>query len=172
MQHIDTASPADIPQLCELLAILFAEEAEFIPDPARQAAALDAILARPETGCILVLRNGEILAGMVNLLYTISTACGGKAALLEDMVVRPALRGDGLGGRLLEAAITRAKLEGCQRITLLTDSTNHGAQRFYQRRGFTISGMLPLRRYWNRPPPVVVYMSSDKLATTDRGAPG
>lgn len=145
MQQIDTATPADIPQLCELLAILFSEEDEFTPDAARQAAALNEILARPESGCILVLRRGETLAGMVSLLYTVSTACGGKAALLEDMIVRPPLRGEGLGGRLLEAAIARAQQKGCLRITLLSERANDGALRFYQRRGFRISGMLPLR---------------------------
>lgn len=145
MPEIDTATPADIPQLCELLTILFNEEAEFIPDPARQAAALDAILRRPETGCILVLRTDGFIVGMVSLLYTVSTACGGKAALLEDMVVRPELRGEGLGGSLLEAAIAHAKRAGCLRITLLTERANDGAVRFYQRRAFNISGMLPLR---------------------------
>ena len=143
--RIETASPSDIPQLCELLASLFAQEAEFEPDAARQAAGLRQIIEEPHTGQILLLRDGETVVGMVNLLYTVSTARGGRVALLEDMVVRPGLRGNGAGSMLLQAAIEHARAAGCSRITLLTDHANEAAIRFYRRHGFTASGMLPLR---------------------------
>ena len=142
---ITSATPDDIPGLCELLAILFAQEADFRPDAAKQSAALREIIAHPDTGCILVLRNGGDIVGMVNLLFTVSTACGGKVAILEDMVVLPALRGGGLGSELLQAAIELARREGCLRITLLTDRTNDAAVRFYRRHGFGLSEMMPLR---------------------------
>jgi len=79
------------------------------------------------------------------LLYTVSTARGGRVALFEDMVVRPERRGNGAGSALLQAAIARAREAGCSRITLLADHANEAALRFYQRHGFTASGMLPLR---------------------------
>jgi GNAT superfamily N-acetyltransferase len=143
--RIHQATPEDIPRLCQLLAILFEQEADFLPDEARQSAALRAIIEHPEIGRILVLRKGEDAIAMVNLLYTVSTACGGKVALLEDMIVHPARRGDGLGSELLQAAISLARSEGCRRITLLTDRANDSAIRFYQRHGFGMSEMLPLR---------------------------
>lgn len=146
MSRITPAVPADIPQLCELLTILFSEEAEFEPAPEQHARALHDIIAHPEAGRILVLRDGEDIVAMVSLLFTISTARGGTAALLEDMVVRPERRADGLGCELLEAAIALARKEGCLRITLLTDRANDGAIRFYQRHGFALSEMIPLRR--------------------------
>ncbi|MGO8753883.1 MAG: GNAT family N-acetyltransferase [Gallionellaceae bacterium] len=145
MHTITPAAFADIPQLCELLAILFTQEADFQPDAGKQSAALRQIVEHPETARILVLRQGGGIIGMVNLLFTISTACGGKVALLEDMIVHPASRGDGLGGKLLQAAILLARREGCLRITLLTDRANDSAIRFYQRHGFGISEMMPLR---------------------------
>jgi ribosomal protein S18 acetylase RimI-like enzyme len=54
-------------------------------------------------------------------------------------------RGDGLGSRLVGAAVEFARLEGFKRITLLTDGTNEGAIRFYERQGFVRSGMSVLR---------------------------
>jgi GNAT superfamily N-acetyltransferase len=45
----------------------------------------------------------------------------------------------------LKAAIDLAKREGCLRITLLTDRANDPAIRFYQRQGFALSSMIPLR---------------------------
>lgn len=145
MNPITPATLDDIPQLCALLAILFTQEADFLPDAEKQSAALRQIIARPETGCILVLREEGRILGMINLLFTIGTACGGKVALLEDMIVHPSRRGDGLGGKLLQAAIAHARREGCLRITLLTDRSNDSAIRFYRRHGFGMSEMIPLR---------------------------
>lgn len=145
MPAVTKATLHDLPQLCELLTILFTQEADFQPDVAKQSAGLRLIIEHPEVGSILVLRDGATVVGMVNLLYTISTAEGGRAAWLEDMVVHPSHRGRGVGGRLLRHAISEAKASGCSRITLLTDSTNSSAMRFYERAGFVRSQMVPFR---------------------------
>ena len=143
---IRIATPADIPALCQLLAQLFAQEAEFTPDPAAQQRGLAAIIDDPALGEILVaVADGRIVA-MVNLLYTVSTALGAPVALLEDMVVDTSTRGAGLGSALLEAAIAHAQNRGCRRITLLTDGDNLAAQRFYRRHGFAPSPMMALRQ--------------------------
>lgn len=142
---IERASVDDIPRLNELLTILFTQEADFRPDPVRQSAGLRIIIENPTVGHILVLRENAIIVGMVNLLYTISTALGDRVAILEDMIVDPGCRGDGAGSRLLDGAIAFAKEQGCRRITLLTDRINSGAIRFYERHGFMLSEMVPLR---------------------------
>ena len=82
---------------------------------------------------------------MVSLLFTVSTAEGAAACWLEDMIVRPEHRCNGLGSRLLQHAVNEAKARGFARITLLTDRGNADAIRFYQRHGFQLSEMLPLR---------------------------
>jgi GNAT superfamily N-acetyltransferase len=145
MPTIAKATLEDIPQLCGLLTLLFTQEADFKPDTGKQSAGLREIIEHPEVGAILVLRDGSTLVGMVNVLYTISTACGGRVAIVEDMIVRPEKRSGGLGSSLLASAIELAQTEGCLRITLLTDRTNGSAIRFYQRHGFVTSEMIPLR---------------------------
>lgn len=142
---IETAVPADIPELCKLLAALFSQEAEFHPDAAAQARGLEAIIGKPEVGLVLAARVDGQLAGMVNLLFTVSTALGERVALLEDMVVAPGHRGAGLGQELLGEAIAQAWARGCRRITLLTDEVNADAQRFYKRQGFSVSPMRAMR---------------------------
>jgi len=146
MVQIDTATTADIPQLGELLDILFTQEVDFIPDRAKQERGLRLIIEQPEVGRILVARDGREVIGMVNLLFTVSTAEGGKVILLEDMVVRPQRRGAGIGLALVEAAIAFAGEQGFLRITLLTDEENNQAQWFYGRAGFRRSAMVPMRR--------------------------
>ena len=115
---IDIARAADIPALCDLLENLFAQEADFQPDRAKQATALAAIINDPAVGTILVARQDadEQVVGMVSLLWTISTAEGGRVALLEDMVVAPAARGGGIGSALLGAAIEHAEGTGATRV--------------------------------------------------------
>jgi len=139
------AGISDVPQLCELLTLLFAQEADFTPDIPRQMRGLEMIVSQPEVGRIFCATEGNAILGMVSLLFTVSTAEGGRAAWLEDMIVHPAHRGTGIGEGLLQTAIAGAKATGCTRITLLTDVTNHSAMRFYGRSGFTPSQMTPLR---------------------------
>ena len=155
MRNVSPATEADLPALCELLGLLFVQEAEFRPDRERQLAGLRSILSRPEAGQILVLREGPGVVGMVSLLFMPSTALGGRAAVLEDMVIRPNARGRGAGSRLLQAAVEFAQSAGCRRITLLTDANNAAAQQFYGRHGFRRSAMIPMRLMLNGEIPVV-----------------
>lgn len=142
---IDLATVHDIPMLSNLLAALFAQEAEFTPNPEANQRGLARIINNPGIGAILVARKDHQIIGMVNLLFTISTALGEPVALLEDMVVFPEARGQGIGSQLLAAAIAYARQQGCQRITLLTDHDNLAAQTFYAKEGFALSTMVPMR---------------------------
>lgn len=131
--------------MVELLQHLFAQEREFTPNSAQQTAALALILSHPQSGRLFVaIRGGDVL-GMVSLLFTISTAGGGYAAWLEDLVVDPRVRSQGVGGALLDHVISWARTQGFVRLSLLTDGDNERAQDLYVRRGFTKSQMLPLR---------------------------
>ena len=142
---ITEATLEDIPELAALLAILFAQEADFTPDRHRQQQGLRQIISQPGLGRIFVLRYTDKLVGMVSVLFSISTALGGRVAVLEDMVVHPEARGSGLGTALLQHAITFAQVAGCLRISLLTDTDNTDALRFYARQGFVPSQMKTLR---------------------------
>lgn len=143
--RIEIATSADIPDLCDLLSVLFAQEEEFMPNFAAQTKGLDEIIKNPDVGAVLLARQSEEVVGMVNLLFTVSTALGGRVALLEDMIVRSRSRGAGVGTRLLAAAIAFARSQGCKRVTLLTDRMNAAAQHFYAKQGFAESSMVPMR---------------------------
>lgn len=139
------ATIADVAQLCGLLSLLFGQEADFEPDALRQARGLRLIIEQPDVGRIYCATDGDGIVGMVSILFTVSTAEGGRAAWLEDMVIQPSCRGQGIGDRLLRKAISEARAAGCTRITLLTDASNNSAMRFYGRAGFVRSEMVPFR---------------------------
>ena len=139
------ATHLDIPELVELLNSLFEQEAEFEPNSETQSKALSKIILDSKIGIILIAKDDDKILGMVNLLFTESTALGCKVALLEDMVVLSSSRGEGIGSQLIDYAISEAKKAGCKRITLLTDIENTKAQSFYQKKGFVKSKMTPYR---------------------------
>jgi ribosomal protein S18 acetylase RimI-like enzyme len=148
----ETAVQKDLPRLVELLGILFESEAEFSADADKQRNALQAILSDAAKGKIFVVREGRELIAMCSLLYTISTAEGGKAALFEDLVVAPEHRKRGIGASLLKHVIAEARTEGVLRMTLLTDMQNDRAQALYRRLGFVGSPMKPMRLKIKRGP--------------------
>lgn len=55
---------------------------------------------------------------------------------LAGLAVDDALRGQGIGSRLLNAVINRARGHGFRRVSLICFEENQGAMRLYTRRGF------------------------------------
>lgn len=151
--RIEPAVIEDIPQLTELLIDLFSHEPDFRPDSETQMHGLKLILEQPNRGRIFVIRSQNAIIGMINLLFTISTAEGGFVLLLEDMVIHHQHRGQGYGERLLEYALDFARKKNFLRITLLTDQINPASINFYEKHGFVKSEMVPMR-YWIKPRPV------------------
>jgi ribosomal protein S18 acetylase RimI-like enzyme len=139
------ARETDLPQLVELLHILFSQEHELAPDAAKQARGLKSILAEASIGRIYVAREGTRVLGMVNIQRSISTAEGGPVGSFEDFVVRPELRGRGVGRALIHYAIEQSRGAGLLRLILMTDGDNYNAQRIYEKAGFVRSGMLAMR---------------------------
>jgi len=142
---IDTATNEDIPALCELLGELFAQESDFQPDHSKQIAGLRLILENPQHGKIFVMRRAGTAVGIVNLLHAVSLRHGGRALVLEDMIVRRNFRSQGVATALLAYSIEFAQSLGAVRITLFTDTTNTHAISLYQKLGFIHSGASPMR---------------------------
>lgn len=145
MTRIEPATLEDLPKLAELVMELMEIEQDFSPNRAKQEHGLRLILEQPSRGRIFVLRTDDQLIGMVNLLFTISTAVGGHVILLEDLIVHPDHRDQGYGGRLLEYVKSFAKRKGFLRITLLTDRVSDDSQSFFESHGFQRSAMIPMR---------------------------
>lgn len=132
-------------ELSEMLGALFSQEGDFRPDKEKQLRGLRLIFEQPSRGRVFVLRRDGIIVGMINLLFTISTAEGGFVVLLEDLVIDKKYQGHGYGARLLKHAIEFARQKNFLRITLLTDRPENVAQEFFRRHGFHESSMIPMR---------------------------
>ena len=139
----------DLPQLTQLLMELFEMEGDFEPNSEKQEEGLRLILEHPNRGRILVIKNESKIIGMVNMLFTISTAEGGMVLLLEDFIIHPMSRGHGYGKKLLTAVTEFAQQKDFKRITLLTDKISDESQNFFNKEGFQFSKMIPMRLHLN-----------------------
>src|SRR5580692_10644226 len=148
LTRIEPATLEDLPSLAQLLMDLFAQESDFRPDYNSQIRGLRLILEQPSRGRILVLRSATQIIGMINLLFTISTAEGGFVILLEDLIIKEKFRRQGMGGELLNYAIDYAKQKNFLRITLLTDRMSESSIAFFEKHGFQRSDMVPMRLYF------------------------
>jgi GNAT superfamily N-acetyltransferase len=145
LTRIEPATIEDLPSLTDLLMDLFGQESDFRPDYNNQMRGLRLLLEQPNRGRIFVLRSASKIIGMINLLFTISTAEGGFVILLEDLIIDRNFRDQGLGSELLKYAIDYAKQKNFLRITLLTDRVSEPSLVFFEKHGFQRSSMVPMR---------------------------
>ena len=144
--RVEPATIEDLPALTELVMNLLDASGDFSADRAVQERGLQLILEQPNRGRIFVVRNQDRIFGMVNLLFTISTARGGFVILMEDVVIHPDHRGQGYGSMLLDYVADFAKKKQFKRITLLTDRISAESQEFFKKRGYDYSNMIPMRK--------------------------
>ncbi|HAU30841.1 MAG TPA: N-acetyltransferase [Desulfotomaculum sp.] len=149
MLTVRKAGKEDIKEMCLLLQELFTLEKDFTPNWHKQRRGLEFILEKPHYGILLLLKKGEEILGMANLLVTVSTATGVKVILLEDFIIKKSARRKGLGKYFFWGGGIKklAQKEGYSRITLLVDKDNRPAQGFYLSQGFKKSNMDCWRYY-------------------------
>jgi len=144
--RVEMATLDDLAALTELVMDLFSmSSGDFQPDREVQERGIRLILEEPSRGRIAVLRNDDQIFGMVNMLFTISTARGGFVILMEDVVIHPHHRGQGYGTMLLDHVVEFARQKQFLRITLLTDKISAESQEFFKKQGFEYSNMIPMR---------------------------
>lgn len=146
MALIRPARQQDVEQLVGLLHSLFTIEEDFCADTGKQHRGLELML-RDERSHILVAEADGQVVGMCTGQVVISTAEGGPAILVEDMVVAENFRGQGLGRALLDGLIAWGQEQGATRMQLLADCTNQPALDYYRHLGWQQTALHCWRLY-------------------------
>ncbi|HIJ79788.1 MAG TPA: GNAT family N-acetyltransferase [Deltaproteobacteria bacterium] len=136
---------ADLDGLVELLRLLFAIEADFSFDGPRQRRGLAMMLDQAAAVILVAEAEGRVI-GMCSGQLTISTAEGGVALLVEDVVVVKGWQGRGVGRRLMAALEQWAGARKVERLQLLADRNNQGALEFYATLGWQGTELVCLRK--------------------------
>ena len=144
--RIRNAVPEDIRVMTTLLKELFEIETDFNFRPIKQRAGLRRLIKDPNAA-VLVAERDNLVVGMCTVQTVISTAEGGRAGWVEDLVVHGKFRGQGIGTELLAAAETWAEEHKLSRLQLLTDSKNKPALDFYFSQGWDATNLICRRKY-------------------------
>ncbi|MBL0699657.1 MAG: GNAT family N-acetyltransferase [Desulfosarcina sp.] len=142
--------PADINQIIGLLEELFSIEEDFIFKEAAQRHGLSMMLSDNQNRCIMVAASEKQVMGMCSAQLLVSTAEGGMAALIEDMVVAKSYQGKGIGKKILLSIEKWAVEKGAERMQLLADGNNVNALNFYKKQKWSTTQLICLRKKQER----------------------
>jgi len=82
---------------------------------------------------VALAETGGRVAGLVHYIEHRSCWTAGNYMYLQDLFVDPAVRGAGLGRRLIEHVYREAAARGCSRVWWLTHESNTDAMQLYDR---------------------------------------
>ena len=134
--RVDRATLEDLDRLVELMAEFYAET-NFPFDRPRSSAAFERLLADPRWGSAWLLHWEGALAGYFVMTLGFSMEYGGPSAFLDDLFVRPAFRGRGLGRASLATLRAECEAGGVWAVHLEVARDNAAAQALYRDAGFT-----------------------------------
>jgi len=136
---LDPVAPGEAADLAALVVALYAEDDHGpVPmTPARARAQVLAMLATPDRVRPLWIRLDDEVAGYVILAEFWSNEFGGPMLYVDEMYVRPALRGRGIGSAILDRLVAEARARDLVRVSLEVNEGNPRAEALYRRLGFT-----------------------------------
>ncbi len=134
MLAIRQANSADQEAVLALLRIYCKEASTPLTDE-HLLAGLTPLLSENQHGVVLVAEEEEII-GYSILTWGWGIESGGMEALVDEMLIHPSRRGEGIGERLLQATLERAKHVGVKVVFLETESDNPRSRKLYSKLGF------------------------------------
>jgi GNAT superfamily N-acetyltransferase len=138
----------DTAHLCDLLGELFTIESDFSPDREKQARGLQLLIGDTSgSSAIFVAEKAGAIVGMCSVQALISTAEGGRAGLVEDLIVRREYRGKGIGTAMLSRILSWCTAREITRLQLLCDAENSDALEFYIAKGWSNTKLICMRKH-------------------------
>lgn len=121
----------DAEQVFDMLQYISA----YRPDPRKLTELAQIFVGQKESYACVAMYNQNVVG--FGCLFEIRRVRGGYSAIIEDMVISPDFRRQGIGRMILQNLLVEAKRRGCFKVTL--ESSEVGEQ-FYLAAGFEIGG--------------------------------
>ncbi|MBO9410501.1 MULTISPECIES: GNAT family N-acetyltransferase [unclassified Ruegeria] len=129
------ARPEDLDRLMGLVAAFHAE-AGIEQDSDHRRSALAPLLEGIPHGCVYLIGPARAPLGYAILTFGWSVEFGGMDAFIDEIYIRPAVRGRGIATEVLLDLPKALAGAGLTALHLEVDRTNETAQRLYLRTGF------------------------------------
>lgn len=139
--QLSLAKPPDLDRILPLVAAFHSEHGIEMRDEARHNAILPLLEGSP-LGAIYIIGPGRAPIGYIVLTFTWSVEFGGIEAAIDEMYLRPAIRGRGIASEALGALIPPLRQVGVRAVSLEVDPEDAATLRMYTRALFK-----PRKRY-------------------------
>lgn len=134
---IRPATGADRGILREMFDEFYRSDAVLHPLPAAyHEAALDDLFSEGTSQSCFLLCEGEAVCGYALLAEKYSHEAGGLELWVEELYLRPEVRGKGMGSAFFDYLRDYAAAHDVRRLRLEVEEENTGAMRLYARMGF------------------------------------
>ena len=129
------ATPADVPQLLELMTAFYAESGYEL-DRTNAQHAFETLIADSRLGFVWLLEVDGQTVGHLVLTLKFAMEYGGLSACLDDLFALKAFRNKGLSQAALEELRGFCRERSICAVTVEVGTENPAAQRVYRRAGF------------------------------------
>lgn len=132
---------ADRRHLSDITALLAQLDDEPVLPLKRAEQLYRAMRRHPNYHVYLAWRGGEAVGTFSLLVIPTLMHDGAREALVDGVVTAPHCRGQGIGCRMMEAAMALAARSGCYKLALSSNLKRLDAHRFYRDLGFRQHGI-------------------------------
>jgi GNAT superfamily N-acetyltransferase len=135
----NAAAIADVETLLTLMREYYAyDQHAFVEAKARRA--LNEFLADTYYGLAWLIQEGEALIGYAVLTFGYSLEFGGRDAFVDELYLREAYRGRGIGKQTIAHLLNVCREQGIKALHLEVVAHNTKARAFYEQIGFEDRG--------------------------------
>ncbi|WP_417606731.1 GNAT family N-acetyltransferase [Primorskyibacter flagellatus] len=135
MKTLHLAGPDDLPRLLPLVAAFHTHQA-FDTDTDHQTAAILPLLEGSPHGAIWLIGPRKAPVGYVVVTFGWSVEYGGLDGIVDELYIRPAVRGRGMGFEAVNSLAHALRDNGVRALHLEADRSDETLSRFYRRSGF------------------------------------
>lgn len=135
MTNLTLAKPDDIDRVMRLVGDFHTEEGIAQDDATRRAALMPLLEGSPH-GAVYLIGPGRAPIGYVIVSFGWSVEFGGMDGFVDEVYIRPGVRGRGIGSEVLQALPKALAGAGLRALHLEVDRENEKARALYQKLHF------------------------------------
>ena len=126
---------AFVPEDMDAVIDLLQDVSVYRPAAQTVSALADAFAAQADCHAFVAVRDGMLVA--FGSVFVLNRVRGGRSGIIEDVVVAPDVRGQGVGRLIVDALVAAARARGCFKVSLEAAAS---ARPFYAAGGFEAGG--------------------------------